>query len=172
MPCVYGWLQIKMKLKKIIYTLLIMTGAFICTDHNSFAQCKAKQIMKACKPNIQKPYKYDSYAISDFVSAKTAKTIEVEFTAFKGCAYKIIFCSSGFQSEVKMNIYDKNMHIKQNRHKVYDNDQGIDNNFWSFVPPKSGNYFIDYEIPAMTGDKAESGCIVMLISYYEDPKAE
>ena len=149
-----------------------MIGGFIFTNHYSFAQCKAKQIMKACKPNIEKPYKYDSYAISDFTFDDKAKTIEVQFTAFKGLSYKIVFCANGFEAPLKMNIYDKNMHIKNNRHKIFDNDMGIDNNFWSFVPPKSGNYYIDYEVPAIPGNKTESGCVIMLISYYEDPKAK
>ena len=147
-----------------------MIGALICTNHYSFGQCKAKQIMKACKPNIEKPYKYDSYAISEFTFGPKPQIIEVQFTAFKGLSYKIVFCSSGFEAKMTMNIYDKNKNIKNNRHKIFDNDMGIDNNFWSFVPPKSGNYYIDYEIPAAAN--AETGCVIMLISYYEDPKAK
>ena len=43
-----------------------MVSALLCTNHNSFGQCKAKQIMKSCKPNVPKPYKYDAYVVTEF----------------------------------------------------------------------------------------------------------
>jgi hypothetical protein len=51
---------------------------------------------------------------------------------------------------------------------VYDSEQGIDNNFWSFEPPKSGNYFIEYTVPvSSTPGMAKQGCVIMLISYVD-----
>ena len=152
---------------KFIILFLILIGASPCAYQNVYAQCKAKQIMKGCKPNVPKPYKYDSYAISDFTFDKKAKSVEVEFTAFQGQKYKLIFCSSGFDEAVKMNIYDKSNRIKLGRTKLYDNSQGIDNNFWSFEPSKSGNYYIDYDIPPSTDGSVKQGCVVMLIGYAE-----
>jgi len=62
--------------------------------------------------------------------------------------------------------------VKNNRHKVYDSSQGIDNNFWSFEPTKSGNYYIEYDVPvsAKAGTTHE-GCVIMLISYMESAPA-
>ncbi len=157
---------------RIIYFILIMIGAFVCTNHYSFAQCKAKQIMKSCKPNIKPPYKYDSYVVNEFTFDAKAKTVEVQFCAFQGQKYKIVFCSSGFEEPLTMNIYDKSFHVKNNRHKVFDNSQGIDNNFWSFEPTKSGNYYIEYDVPvSSTPGVVKTGCVIMLISYVESTPA-
>lgn len=154
------------------YIKLIMIGTFICAGHYSFSQaCKAKQIMKNSKANINKPYKFDSYVVNEFVFTDKASTQEVMFTAFRGIKYKIVFISSGFEEPVEVNVWDKSNKVKKNRNKVFDNSQGIDNNFWSFEPAKQGNYFVEYTLPvsAHPGVK-DQGCIVMLISYYETEK--
>lgn len=134
----------------------------------SMAQCNAKAIMKACKGNVQKPYKYDSYVISELKFDKKPKIVEVVFTAFEGQKYKLIFCTNNFEEPVKLNIYNKSKAIKQGRKKLYDNEQGIDNNFWTFEPPKSGNYYIDYEVPASSDGKPKTGCVILLIGYVQE----
>lgn len=146
-----------------------MIGTFVCVGHSLFAQeCKAKQIMKSSKANITKPYKFDSYTINEFVFDTKEKKQEVQFTAFRGMKYKMVFISSGFEEPVKVDIWDKSNKIKKNRNKVYDSSNGIDNNFWSFEPTKAGNYFIEYTIPVSSKQGVvEKGCIIMLISYYE-----
>ncbi|CAN5501625.1 hypothetical protein BH10BAC1_BH10BAC1_07980 [soil metagenome] len=154
-----------MKKSKFLFTLLIMVSALLCTNHNSFGQCKAKQIMKNCKPNVPKPYKYDAYVVTEFTFDDKEKKQEVMFTAFNGMKYRLIFCSSGFEEPVKMNIYDKSNRVKKGRNKVYDNSQGVDNNFWSFQPPKPGNYYIEYEVPKSLDGKVKTGCVVLLIGY-------
>ena len=145
-----------------------MFGVFFCIDQSMFGQdCKAKQISKSCKANIEKPYKYDSYAISEFVFDAKPKVVEVQFTAFQGQKYKVIFCSSGFDEGLSMNIYDKSNRVKKGRKKIFDNSNEIDNNFWSFVPPKSGNYFIDYDVAPTKDGSTKKGCVIMLIGYTE-----
>lgn len=130
---------------------------------SSKGSCKAKQIAKSCKANIL-PFKYDSYAVNEITFTDKPQNIEVEFSAFSGQKYKLVFCTSGFKEMVKLNIYDRNAKSKK-RKKVYDNDSGIDNLFWSFEPPKSGTYYIDYEIPPAVDGKQSTGCIVMMIGY-------
>ena len=142
-----------------------MVSALLCTNHNIFGQCKAKQIMKSCKPNVPKPYKYDAYVVTEFTFDDKEKKKEVMFTAFNGMKYRLIFCSSGFEEPVKMNIYDKSNRVKKGRNKLYDNAQGVDNNFWSFQPTKPGNYYIEYEIPKSIDGKVKTGCVVLLIGY-------
>ncbi len=142
-----------------------MVSALLCTNHNIFGQCKAKQIMKSCKPNVPKPYKYDAYVVTEFTFDDKEKKKEVMFTAFNGMKYRLIFCSSGFEEPVKMNIYDKSNRVKKGRNKLYDNTQGVDNNFWSFQPTKPGNYYIEYEIPKSIDGKVKTGCVVLLIGY-------
>lgn len=145
----------------------IMVSCFLIANHNILGQCKSKQIVKGCKSNITKPYKYNSYAISEFEFNDKTQQIEVQFTAFQGQKYRIVFCSSGFEEEVKLNIFDKSKRVKTGRTKLYDNAQGIDNNFWVFEPPKSGNYYIEYDVPKSTNGQVKKGCVVMLIGYIE-----
>jgi hypothetical protein len=157
-----------MNKKTVLFRCLLVISIFIYAGQTSFSQCKAKQIMKACKPNIKAPFKYDSYAISDFTFGDKEKKVEVQFTAFQGVKYKIVFCTSGFEEPLQLNIWDKSNKIKKNRNKIYDNSQGIDNNFWSFEPAKSGNYFIEYTVPvSATPGMVKQGCVIMLISFVE-----
>ncbi|OFY87996.1 MAG: hypothetical protein A3F72_08485 [Bacteroidetes bacterium RIFCSPLOWO2_12_FULL_35_15] len=153
--------------KKYLAKIVFVFAALLCINFTAFSQCKAKQIAKGCKDNIKKPYKYDSFAVNELLFDTKSKEIEVQFTAFQGQRYKIVFCSSGFDEKVTMNVFDKSRRIKNNRHKLYDSTQGIDSDFWSFEPPKSGNYFIVYSIPPSVDGKPKTGCIVMLIAYTE-----
>lgn len=151
-----------------LLVFILFGVVFLFHASQGFAQCNAKQIMKACKPNVKAPYKYDSYVISELKFEKKPKIVEVVFTAFEGQKYKLIFCTNGFEEPVKLDIYNKNKNVKNGRKKLYDNSQGIDNNFWTFEPPKSGNYFIDYEVPASADGTPKTGCIVLLISYVSE----
>ena len=149
-----------MNVKKIILTLLIIGSGFFL--YESLAQSGVKQVIKAYKSNLA-PYKYDSYASNKIVfdSAKT-QIIEVEFAVFAKQQYKLVICTSGFKEQVKVNIYDKNRRYKK-RNKIYDSDNGIDNLFWSFEPPKTGTYYIEYEIPVSSDKKIKEGYMVMII---------
>jgi hypothetical protein len=146
------------------YFLLLTLASVLCFSYSAQAQkCKAKQISKDCKNNLA-PFKYDSYAVNELTFTDKPQTVEVEFTAFAGQKYKLIFCTSGFEEQVSLNIYDRSMKNKK-RNKVYDTDKGIDNLFWSFEPPKSGTYYINYELPPAKNGKEGKGCIVMMIGY-------
>lgn len=137
---------------------------FCCIPYQQgFSQCSVKHIVKNYKANI-KPFKYDSYAMNDIIFTGNPQQIEVEFTAFAGQKYKLVFATSGFEENVTVNIYDHNNRSKK-RKKMFDNDSGIDNLFWSFEPTKSGTYYIDYDIPPAGAGQAQQGCMVMLIGY-------
>ena len=146
-------------MKRIFFLMAVLFALPFSLD----AQCKAKQIAKDCKVNL-KPFKYDGYATSELVFDDKKKTVEVEFTAFAGQDYKLIFCTSGFDEEVQVNIYDKRKTVK-NRTKVYDSSEGIDNLFWSFAPKKSGTYYIEYEVPPSKDNTVKKGCVVLLIGF-------
>ncbi len=158
-----------MKNTKLIITLAFAFSVSLISNNKIFAQtaCKAKQIASGCKANIKKPFRYDSYAVNEFTFDSKPHEIEVQFTAFQGQKYKIVFCSNGFDEAVTMNIFDKSNKIKNNRHKLWDSSNGIDSDFWSFEPAKSGNYFIEYEIPKSKDGKVKKGCVVMLVGYTE-----
>ena len=127
--------------------------------------------MKACKPNVQKPYKYDSYVISELKFDKKPKIVEVVFTAFEGQKYKLIFCTNGFEEAVKLNIYNKSKAIKQGRKKLYDNEQGIDNNFWTFEQPISYYHFLTKALGwTNLGIYTAGGCVGCESKRYIDEK--
>lgn len=149
---------------------ILFIGVLALSSQKVLAQCNAKQIMKGCKPNVHPPYKYDSYVISELTFDTKPQTIEVVFTAFVGQKYKLVFCSSGFDEQVKLDIYNKPNRTKTGRKKLYDNSQGIDSNFWTFEPSKAGKYYIDYEVPPSLDGKQKKGCVVLLVSYVEDKK--
>ena len=154
--------QIDMKKSNLIIAvaLLIAVAGTVAK-----AQCKAKQVVKECKPSIA-PYQYDSYAMNEII-ADPAKpqVIEVEFTAFAGQQYKLVFCTSGIEEDLKLNIYDKNQRAKK-RNKIFDSANGADKK-WIFEPTKAGTYYIDYEVPKSASGKKKTSCAVMLIGYKE-----
>jgi hypothetical protein len=146
--------------KKFLALLLLAFTAYSSAE----AQCEAKELAKKCKGNL-KPFTYDGFADNTFTFKDKAQTVDVEFTAYAGQKYKLVFTSSGFKEDVKLNIYDKNK-SNPNRQKVYDTAQGIDNLFWSFEPKKTGTYYIEYQIPpALDNANKKTGCIVLLIGY-------
>jgi hypothetical protein len=152
--------------KSTLIKAYIMVSVLLGANLFVSGQCKAKEIVKKSKANITKPYKYDSYALSEIAFTDKDQKMEVQFTAFQGQKYRVLFLTSGFEEAVTLDIYDKSNRVKKGRNKVYDNSQGIDNNFWSFQPPKSGNYFIEYNIPpGLAANKSKKGCIVMVIGY-------
>jgi hypothetical protein len=144
-------------------TILLILGTSIL--YNMQAQCvDAKEIAKKCKSNL-KPFNYDGFADNPFTFKDKAQTVSVEFTAYAGQKYKLIFTSNGFKEEVKVNIYDKTK-TNPKRQKIYDSSNGIDNLFWSFEPSKTGTYYIEYDIPtALEGDLGKTGCMILLIGY-------
>ncbi len=156
--------------KFFLFWSLLLFCTFCVSPQKVLAQCHAKQIMKGCKPNIQPPYKYDSYVRSEITFGDKKQLVEVVFTAFAGQKYRLFFCSSGFDEQVKLNIYDKPLRLKAGRNKIYDNSQGIDSDFWTFEPTKPGKYYINYEIAPSVDGKLKDACVVLLVSLTTEKK--
>ncbi len=143
----------------LVLCILILAGNF------ANAQCKAKQIVKESKPSIA-PYQYDSYTLNDIIfDPAKSQVIEVEFTAFAGQHYKLVFGTSSFSEDVQLAIYDKNQRAKK-RNKLFESENSADKH-WTFEPKKAGTYYIDYEIPKSVSGQKNTGCVVMLIGYKE-----
>jgi|SRR6185437_3041353 len=128
-----------------------------------YSQCSPHKIAKDFRPNLL-PFKYDSYAYNEVTFNNKPQTIEVVFTAYAGLKYKLVFGTSLFDENVQVNIYDKSVHAKE-RTKLYDNNSGVDNLFWSKVIDKPGTYYIDYDIPTKGTSQSTDGCMVLLIGY-------
>lgn len=152
-----------MKKNNYIYLALFSVIFLLTANLNLYAQCKEKKaISKACKPQMQ-PFHYDGMAYNDIQFDEKPKVIDVEFTAFAGEKYKLLFCKSNFQEKVVIKIYDKNKRNK-NRKVVYDSST-VETNIWGFEPPRSGNYFIEYEVPVSATGVKKNECMVLLIGY-------
>lgn len=151
-------------LKKSLYTLVLAAITLVSVSAN--AQCKSKDITKGCKKNLE-AYKYSGAAVTDIVIDNKAKKYDVEFTAYQGQKYRLIFCSSGNVEGIQLNIFDKPKTLKS-RKKVYDNSQGIEGNFWVFEPTKQGNYYIEYEVPAGTTEEKKQACVVLIVGYQNE----
>jgi hypothetical protein len=151
-------------LKKSLYTLVLAAITFVSVNAN--AQCKSKDITKGCKKNLD-AYKYSGAAVTDIVTDNIPKKYEVEFTAYQGQKYRLIFCSSGNVDGIQLNIFDKPKTLKS-RKKVYDNSQGIEGNFWVFEPTKHGNYYIEYDVPAGTAEEKKQACVVLIVGYQNE----
>jgi hypothetical protein len=147
--------------KTIIFVLLFASSSFF-----AFAQCNPHKIIKSFKPNLI-PFKYDSYSFNEITFTDKPQEVEVEFSAFSGMKYKLVFGTSMFDESIKVNIYDKSKFIHK-RTKLYDNSNGVDNMFWSTELDKPGIYYIDYEIPAKGTSQSDNGCVVILIGFMEN----
>lgn len=146
------------------YLISIAAIAALCFNSAHAQNCKP--IVKACKKNLP-PFKFSGSAENDIIIDNTPKVIDVEFTAYADQKYRLIFCSSGdFTEEVRVNIYDKRKTMKT-RQKLYDSNSGIDNLFWVFEPKKTGNYYIEYEVPVSKDGKPKQGCMVLLVGYQD-----
>ncbi|MBI2269853.1 MAG: hypothetical protein HYU69_05780 [Bacteroidetes bacterium] len=149
-------MRVKTEIKAVIL-LLFVTTAY------TFAQCPARHIVKKNRASIA-PYQYDSYALKEITfDPLNPQVVEIEFTAFAGQQYKLVFSTSDFEEDIKLNIYDKNMRSKK-RTRVYDSKNGIEKR-WTFEPTKAGTYYIDYEIPPSASGKKKNACTVMLIGF-------
>ena len=133
---------------------------------NIFSQCKVRPIVKKSKKTMA-PYYYDSYAISEIEFGAKAKKVSVDFAAFKGEQYKLIFCKTDLPQPINITIYDKPKSNK-NRKILYFDESGKDDYLCNFEAIKTGTYYIEYEIPPSMDPKQEKkGCIVMLIGVME-----
>ena len=141
------------------HTFLLLL--FLCLSHFSFSQYKISQIIEENKISIKKPYKYDGFLMNEFSFEQINKNIPIEFIAFENQKYKLIFCTSVFEEQVIVNIYDKaNPNVKL-AEKIMD----ANNKTWTYEPLAFGTYSIVYEIPPSNTEADHKACIVMLIGF-------
>ena len=129
----------------------------------SFSQYKISDIIDENKVKIEKPYKYDGFLMKEFNIGLVNLSLPLEFTAFKGQKYKLIFCSSSFEEEVLVTIYDRSApKIKLAEKTISQNERT-----WLYEPPKEGTYSIVYEVPPSNTDVEHKACMVMLIGFWD-----
>jgi hypothetical protein len=143
-------------IQKTALTFLLTAISFAC-----FSQYKISEIVAENKVKIAKPYKYDGFLMNEFSFDLVNKDLTLEFVAFKGQKYELIFCSSSFEEEVLVSIYDKSApNVKVAEKLISDKNRD-----WTFEPAKEGAYKIVYEIPPSNTDVEHNACMVMLIGF-------
>lgn len=134
---------------------------FLSISTACFSQYKISKIVEENKLKIEKPYKYDGFLMNEFSFELINKNIPNEFVAFKGQKYKLIFCSSTFEEQVLISIYDKaNPTIK-----VAEKTIDPANTTWILDIVNPATYSIVYEIPPSNTDVEHKACMVMLIGF-------
>ena len=161
-----------MKKKQLLLSLSIIISSIVFTDDNAFAQCTVKTVIQNCKTHIANPYKYNGYWMSEFTFEQKSKKIEGHFVAFQGEKYHIVFCSSGFEETLKICIYNKSSRESRGRKKLYDNSESNEKDYWTFEPPESGDYFIEYTIPPSKNGQMKKSCVVLIIGAIIDTGAK
>ncbi len=117
----------------------------------SFGQSVVRQLM-AKNILLLGCYKYDNYALNQFVVGKQGKKIETDFLAGEGLPSKIVFCQNGIYNSVLIEVFDGSKTSKK-RKKVYDNFRSTNQASWMFEPKKSGRYYVEYTIPSSETDQ-------------------
>lgn len=138
----------------------------VIVSQSGSAQCKVSQIVEGAKLKIDADYLYDGFSLSNFQMNDKVKHMQVEFTALKGQQYKLYFCNSGFEEEVKVSVFktEKNGESGPDLLGTVTKKDA----YLIFEVMKTGTYTVDYTIPVC--ENAEYGmvkdeCMVMLISY-------
>lgn len=144
-------------IKHVLVTAL--AGTTLIFNTALFAQCKVKPIVKSCMP-LMEPFQYDSYVIKEIAYTTKAKKETLDFQVFSDEDYKLVFGQTILPKEVGITIYG----MEKGKKKIlyFDESGKKSSQTFNFTPTKSGTYYIEYEIPALT-DANQKGCMVVLI---------
>ena len=155
-----------MIMKTLLKSLFIFLFSASIVPSN--AQCKAKPMVKQFKADLA-PFQYDSYVINDVLFKKEKQIVEVEFTAYAGLEYKMVFCTSFTNATIGITIFDKPKTNKK-RKPIFFTESGKDGYLCAFKPAKTGTFYIEYEIPVANEKVTDGtkGCVLMLIGIKEN----
>lgn len=107
-------------------------------------------------------YRYDSYISYEVTAGPSGKKTETEFFVLSGISYKAVFCQSGINNGLLIEVYDKSKAVKT-RKKIFDNHSSISNKSWVFEISTPGQYYVEYTIPPTATGVYEKGYILMLL---------
>ena len=149
---------------KTVIKNIILLGILplLLVDNSWYSQNFVERVISKYKIKLEDGYKYNGYLGKEIVFDEKEKKETVEFTAFRGISYKIIFCPSKSGVPVTINIYDKNSEDK-NRIKVFDNSASLNNTYWVFDPPNSRTYYVEYIVPINENRKTKKINMIMII---------
>lgn len=126
-----------------------------------YAPCKVKSIVKSCMPSLGN-YHYDAYALKEINYGPKTKKENLEFAVYSDEEYKLVFGKTELPQEIGIKIFDKNPKSSKAKLIYFDESGKKDDFVCTFKPTTTGNFFIEFEIPAASAPN-QSGCFVVLI---------
>ena len=142
--------------------LLFFISLFSVWSNDLYSQCRLAGIIKDNKLKIESPYKYDGFNYLKIEFGPDKKIQKREFIAFKGQKYSLLFCTEGFDENVRIQIIDA-----ADSTVIAGSYLGEKITTWKFAPERTGTFGIVYEIPPSNTEATHDACIVMLIGFKE-----
>ena len=153
--------MLKPSFMKIELTRLSTVFAMIFLLHPAFGQHQIKSIVKKNMASLE-PYQYDAYAMKEISYGPKAQNLVIEFSVYSDEEYKLVFCKTVLPQEVEINIYDKGPKNKTRKLIYFDESGKKDQYSCTFKPTTSGQYFIEYKVPAATAPDQKGTMIVLI----------
>ena len=139
----------------------LLFSFLLISPYTITAQCRVADMISGSKTAFDKPYEYDGFSYFKMQFGQKTQTIRKEFLALKGKKYELLFCTSGFEEIIRIQLYDEQGNL------LAGTSIGNEKSITSFFTVKSGNYSIVYYIPASETGVEHEGCIAMLIGLSE-----
>ena len=150
-----------MKIKYI--SLILIAGIFSIATIQIPEECDATALKKELKRELRPDYKYDSSKSSRFIYLNKVQVKEIEVPLFDGEKYRFLFNTSGLPSNIKVEIYNKEIGNKK-RKLLYSLDQKDGQNIYVYEPNKSRKMYINYIIPESSEEDLR-GCMIFVLGY-------
>lgn len=142
-------------MKKIIFILSICVAALA---QQAQAQCSDKTIKRLCKEGLG-TYIFESAAFKPLTAFGTKKNVvEAAFSVYSQESYRVLNLCQGFSDVVEFAIYDTDHNL------LFSNKSDKSVKFYDFVAQKSGDFSIEFKIPA-ADLKSTSCCVAFAIGY-------
>jgi hypothetical protein len=142
-------------MKKVLFFL---SAVILSVSQTASAQCSDKTIKKLCKEGLG-TYIFESAAfkpLSAFGAKKNA--VEAAFSVYSQESYRVLNLCQGFSDNVEFAIYDTEHNL------LFSNKSDKSVKFYDFVAQKSGDFTIEFKIPA-ADMKNGNTCVAFAIGY-------
>lgn len=142
-------------MKKILFILSICVASLA---QQAQAQCSDKTIKRLCKEGLG-TYIFESAAFKPLTAFGAKKNVvEAAFSVYSQESYRVLNLCQGFSDVVEFAIYDTDHNL------LFSNKSDKSVKFYDFVAQKSGDFSIEFKIPA-ADLKSTSCCVAFAIGY-------
>jgi len=142
-------------MKKIFLTFIF---ALVALSGISYGQCSDKTIKRLCKEGLG-TYIFESAAFKPLTAFGAKKNVvEAAFSVYSQESYRVLNLCQGFSDVVEFAIYDTEHNL------LFSNKTDKSIKFYDFVAQKSGDFTIEFKIPA-ADLKSTTSCVAFAIGY-------